>query len=314
MSKTYSVSKNYLEDHFHHTYMMVDDLLFPEGVDGPGVSVTRAGKQWFWIAAQDHRNTWRMNYSNSQEQIDYPLKGYAPTKQEAIDAGLSAIGFTPSSDIPDFACEEKDGYYLLREITKTQKDKIRGYHGASSASSYLRYIAAAKKANAPESESEDGQALKFAYVKTFMCSPEKHKILKRTKKRVYIDAERYREDGPITYKDPVNNYYMQRKIVVDRERFDAGEEIRISSGYCTHVFSEARMKQRQLEDIARDAKAHDEFVSRFKFLSLVHPVTRSSIKSAYRSQAKAMHPDAGGDQEQFIMLKQEYESAMAMVG
>jgi uncharacterized protein YlaI len=314
MSKTYQVSKSYLENGFRRSYIMVDDCFAPGGRGGPGVSVTRAGKQWFWIAAHKEENLWRSRSQSDQEYIDYPLKGYAPTKQEAINAGLSAIGFTPPAHIPDYACMYREdrgrGYYLLREITQTQKERMRGYTGAGYANNYLRTVNAMKKIAAPTADTTDGLTLEFAYIDTFMCAPVKHKILKRTKKRVFIDSYEYREDGRFST-DPMLTY-TRKNIVVDRERFDAGEEIRISSGYCTHVFNEARMKQRKLEDMARDVKEQDDFVSRFKVLSLAYPVTRSSIKSAYRMQAKSLHPDVGGDAGQFVTLKQEYETAMAM--
>lgn len=44
-------------------------------------------------------------------------------------------------------------------------------------------------------------------------------------------------------------------------------------------------------------------------LGLALPVTLEDVQEAYRQRAKVAHPDAGGDQQQFIELQQAYERA-----
>ncbi|MFM9194174.1 MAG: DnaJ domain-containing protein [Planctomycetia bacterium] len=44
-------------------------------------------------------------------------------------------------------------------------------------------------------------------------------------------------------------------------------------------------------------------------LGLLPPVTAEDVKQAYLAKAKEMHPDRGGDPEQFILLQKAYEEA-----
>ena len=48
-------------------------------------------------------------------------------------------------------------------------------------------------------------------------------------------------------------------------------------------------------------------------LGLLPPVTSEDVKQAYLVKAKAMHPDRGGDPEQFILLQKAFEEANEFV-
>jgi DnaJ-class molecular chaperone len=48
-----------------------------------------------------------------------------------------------------------------------------------------------------------------------------------------------------------------------------------------------------------------------KFFTLILPCTEDALKSAYRAQAHAMHPDVGGDPSQFIAMQREYATLTA---
>jgi hypothetical protein len=43
------------------------------------------------------------------------------------------------------------------------------------------------------------------------------------------------------------------------------------------------------------------------------PCTEEEVLAAYREQAKAMHPDRGGDLHQFLQLQKHFEQALALV-
>ncbi len=45
-------------------------------------------------------------------------------------------------------------------------------------------------------------------------------------------------------------------------------------------------------------------------LGLELPVTEEEVLSAYRERAKTMHPDRGGDLQQFLRLQKHFEQAM----
>lgn len=43
------------------------------------------------------------------------------------------------------------------------------------------------------------------------------------------------------------------------------------------------------------------------------PCTEEEVLAAYREQAKTMHPDRGGDLQQFLQLQKHFEQALALV-
>jgi DnaJ-class molecular chaperone len=45
-------------------------------------------------------------------------------------------------------------------------------------------------------------------------------------------------------------------------------------------------------------------------LGLELPVTAEDVLAAYREQAKTMHPDRGGDLQEFLRLQKHFEQAM----
>jgi hypothetical protein len=45
-------------------------------------------------------------------------------------------------------------------------------------------------------------------------------------------------------------------------------------------------------------------------LGLELPVTEEEVLAAYREQAKTMHPDRGGDLQEFLRLQKHFEQAM----
>ncbi len=45
-------------------------------------------------------------------------------------------------------------------------------------------------------------------------------------------------------------------------------------------------------------------------LGLELPVTEEEVLAAYREQAKSMHPDRGGDLQEFLRLQKHFEQAM----
>lgn len=48
-------------------------------------------------------------------------------------------------------------------------------------------------------------------------------------------------------------------------------------------------------------------------LGLEMPCTEAEVLAAYRERAKEMHPDRGGDLDQFLKLQQCFEQAMQLV-
>jgi curved DNA-binding protein CbpA len=47
-------------------------------------------------------------------------------------------------------------------------------------------------------------------------------------------------------------------------------------------------------------------------LGLQLPCTENDVRQAYRQQARALHPDAGGDPRAFVALRAAYEEALRL--
>lgn len=50
-----------------------------------------------------------------------------------------------------------------------------------------------------------------------------------------------------------------------------------------------------------------------KALDLTFPCTREEVIAAYREQAKYLHPDRGGDLQQFLRLQKHFEQALQLI-
>lgn len=48
-------------------------------------------------------------------------------------------------------------------------------------------------------------------------------------------------------------------------------------------------------------------------LDLKMPCTEAEVLAAYREKAKTLHPDRGGDLQQFLRLQKNFEQALALV-
>jgi hypothetical protein len=48
-------------------------------------------------------------------------------------------------------------------------------------------------------------------------------------------------------------------------------------------------------------------------LGLSLPSSREAVLAAYRQRVKLLHPDRGGDREQFLRLQRQFEMALAFV-
>jgi hypothetical protein len=59
--------------------------------------------------------------------------------------------------------------------------------------------------------------------------------------------------------------------------------------------------------------AHSQCPACLQALDLELPCTEEDVLAAYRELAKSMHPDRGGDLQQFLRLQKHFEHAMKLV-
>jgi hypothetical protein len=176
---------------------------------------------------------------------------------------------------------------------------------------------------------------------------EKHRIIKRTKKRIYIEKERYRDDSrppPGELSD-----HTPSVICLDRQQFEthgrawsrecdfyASPEIYFAeqaqraqeAAERRRWIDEAPERARQAgerfrqatEQFHRDAERllgrlrGEDRAKCFVRLGVSRDATVDQIKSAFRQLARQMHPDAGGNAGDFARLREAYEQAIGIAG
>lgn len=262
----------------------------------PSVSVTPSGNRWFWIAFQDLEEVITGNAAH----------GYADTKDEAILAGQVAIGFVePAGPEPDFIMWPSGDFAMLHPIRKADLARFHGLGYSQWAKSYLSTLAAKKRAQRAPGRDDGASNLELAWIHG-NGSGHWSKIRKKTAKRVFIEHDIYRPGW--TYTDPVDAY-QARTFTVDREKFERGEHIYCRRVYHCFVCSAEAKRLEDQKSQAEDARFQGEVASSFEVFK-VDGKTEQEIKRSYRQQALLLHPDAGGDPDQFSKLHEEYQTAL----
>jgi hypothetical protein len=182
----------------------------------------------------------------------------------------------------------------------------------NSMAEFFRTKQAATKRSQKAASTSGAATLEFA----FNCHPsnsdyddstsdwiQPHRIVKKTKKRIYVEREPYREGMALAgdWRD-----FVVDTFVLDREEFEStGKATGGSRWYNTYYTDPA------IYFAERRSMAHrpDCFVR----LNVPAGATAEEIKAAYRRLARNTHPDAGGDAEEFKQVQVWYEQAMACV-
>jgi hypothetical protein len=158
---------------------------------------------------------------------------------------------------------------------------------------------------------DDAQPLEFAYRCYWDYSDydsseyeviEPHRIVKKTKKRLFVEHDEYDSRGPSTgeWWD-----YDRSTFVLDRRAFETtGKAERSRRGWWWHdtYYADPALFHAERGKSARPAC--------FQELDLPANATIAQIKSAYRRLSRATHPDAGGTNDEFVQLGQSYEEAL----
>lgn len=134
---------------------------------------------------------------------------------------------------------------------------------------------------------------------------EKHRIVKRTKKRIFVEDDEYSEAT-----QPSGNWrdYIQKTFVLDRHEYETtGKAKRRSRGWWdTQTYYSS--PDIYFADCARSSRPEC-----FVVLDLPADATGDQIATAYRRLATTTHPDVGGNAEEFKKVHRAFEEAMAIV-
>jgi DnaJ-domain-containing protein 1 len=137
---------------------------------------------------------------------------------------------------------------------------------------------------------------------------------RRAEFREYLDAieEPYAEDHPVEGQ-PVAFYLPQRDVAVT---FDARAYYRLERSPTHPVLVEHEMPGAMLgdrlpfetPDLERERDL-DPLETAFAELDVTPGATLEEVKRAYRRKVKEVHPDQGGDEEEFQRVREAYTTA-----
>jgi DnaJ domain len=121
-----------------------------------------------------------------------------------------------------------------------------------------------------------------------------HVILRKTALQVFVNRKCH---------DPQENILEE---VVETYALDRGKLERDgyawSSGGRRLFYTEHAVRQEQVRE--------NPVPPCFRLLNLSLPCTVAEVKSAYRRKVRILHPDAGGNHDEFIALQSAYEAAI----
>lgn len=129
-----------------------------------------------------------------------------------------------------------------------------------------------------------------------------HRIVKRTKKRIYVESEEYHE-GRTTSGDWRD--FVVKTIILDRSEFEATGKARGGGRWYDTFYADPAIFHAE-----RRSTAHRPAC--FEGLGVPAGATAAEIQFAYRRLARTTHPDVGGDAEAFKQVHNWYEEAMML--
>lgn len=130
----------------------------------------------------------------------------------------------------------------------------------------------------------------------------KHRIVRQTAGKIYIDREPFREEEPRCEEADGAATPKTRSLAVDREILRREGRV-LHHGSYYYASEEKGIRA-----------VHAELTSRHPWcavLDISFPCSTGSIKAAYRRLAREKHPDAGGDTADFQAVERAYREALA---
>ncbi len=147
-------------------------------------------------------------------------------------------------------------------------------------------------------EASDAKPVEYLYYPVYLRHSNTYEwqevpIIKRTKKRVYIRANKWNEHA----------------TVLDRQELEANGFTR-GGRYKSRYYNQAGREQWEAERAERVESSVPEC---FRVLGVGATATLQDIKRAHRKRAQETHPDAGGDSTEFIKVQEAYEQARGLL-
>lgn len=129
-----------------------------------------------------------------------------------------------------------------------------------------------------------------------------HRIVKRTKTRIYVEREPFREN--VRYSDEWWRWH-QPTFVLDRAEVEKTGKARGNRSRWYDTFYQS--PEMYFAEVRSDSRPEC-----FEILGVELGASEKEVKSAYFRLAKSAHPDAGGDVDKFKELQKAYESTLVI--
>ncbi len=200
---------------------------------------------------------------------DPKAEGLAQTPEAALEAAIEAVG-----DVRPMGNWRADG--ILRRKKAEERRKTT-------------------------TDSLGAHRLEFVYECFGRDRFSRHRIVKRTKKRIFIERDHYSED-----RRPTGEWWDWdvRTVVLDRAEFERERKVWCRRLHCDlYASPDVYLQEREMLAVPEC----------FSALGLGIDATTAEVKQAYRRLAKQHHPDSGGDPAEFKRVRRLYEQAMARV-
>lgn len=238
--------------------------------DRPSFSRSKVGKdKWLWVVHQN-RCYWE------SDPIAHGIAASPELAQAEAQRQVGEVAVT-SNDMSEFFRSKQAASKRSQRTTKTSEaaslDFVFECHIADS-----DYDSATTDAITP------------------------HRIVKRTKKRIYVERQHYREDS-----QPAGNWrdFVVDTFVLDREEFEASGKAKGGRRWYNTFYADPATYLSERRSMAHRPEC---------FIRLGVPVGASAaeIRSAYRRLACKTHPDAGGDADEFKQVQAWYDQAIEL--
>jgi hypothetical protein len=260
------------------------------------------------------RNWWAMGYLSAQHRAEGP---YFSRCRVGKDKWLWVV--YRQDEI--FGEHDPLAHGFAVSVKDAEKNATRAVGSVSQIGNWLanrfRKKQAAIKRSQKETTTTGTTPLEFVYECHQSCSDynltdsdaiTKHRIVKRTKKRIYVERESHWQ-GQHTTGDWMD--FVVPTFILDREEFErTGKSRRRGRSCCTYYntfYADPDIYHAERRSTAYRPEC-------LVGLGVPAGASAKEIQSAYRKLARKTHPDAGGDAEDFKRVNVWYEEAMALAG
>ena len=232
--------------------------------------------RWFWVVWAD----WDQYHASWEPNPPAPVgSGCEPTADLAVAAALACAPTACAYPAHDAA------YYYRVQLCRQRMEK--------------------------RSAATSGMAVEFLYRSWWSEMDDapswlKHRIIKRTKSRVYVDKQ-------FEFTDPIVSPRRRGNRAEGEERwydYDCPTFVldRIVLERDGSAWSNSARDRFHLKPENRSSSSN--VPTCLVALGLTSNATEDEIRSAYRRLAQSAHPDRGGEHESFLALNADYEAAL----